>query len=123
MHIMRWIGVCVLVVLFAVDAQAVMSDHIGDASYTVKRTDIGGSSVTITFGFESKKVALEFPVTNSDEVCVDWKGATAVCPSTNTAGDDRFAPGSSIIIDKATMTSISFISSSGTQTVYVRAWR
>lgn len=97
-------------------------DNAGTSAATVKRTDIAAASVNFSFGFTSKKVALEFPLTNTDEVCVDWTGGTAVCPAANTAGDDRFPPGTSIILDNYAVTSVSVIASSGTQTVYVRAW-
>jgi hypothetical protein len=40
----------------------------------------------------------------------------------NTSGDSRIAPGGAIILDDYSQTSISVISSSGTQTVYVDAW-
>ena len=97
-------------------------DNAGTSAATVKRDNITTSSVNFSFGFTSKKVALEFPTTNTDEVCVDWTGGTAVCPAANTAGDDRFLPGDSIILDNYAVTSLSFIAASGTQTVYIRAW-
>lgn len=100
----------------------IVPDYAGTGFATVKRTDIAAASVNLSFGFTSKKVALEFPLTNTDEVCVDWTGGTAVCPAANTAGDDRFAPGDSIIIDEYAVTSVSVIAASGTQTVYIRAW-
>ena len=95
---------------------------VGAGFFAVKRDDIAAASVNLTFGFTSRKVAVEFPLTNTDEVCVDWTGGTAVCPAANTSGDDRFAPGDSILIDDFAQTSLSFISASGTQTIYVRAW-
>lgn len=94
----------------------------GSAFFAVKRDNIAAASVNLAFGFTSKKVALEFPLTNTDEVCLDWTGSTAVCPAANTAGDDRFAPGDTIILDDYAVTSLSVIAASGTQTVYVRAW-
>jgi len=97
-------------------------DNAGTTQATVKRDNIAAASVNFSFGFTSKKVALEFPLTNTDEVCVDWIGGTAVCPAANTAGDDRFAPGDSIILDNFAVTSVSLIAASGTQTVYIRAW-
>jgi len=100
----------------------IVPDYAGTGFATVKRTDIAAASVNISFGFTSKKVALEFPLTNTDEICVDWTGGTAVCPAANTAGDDRFAPGDTIFVDEYAVTSLSFIAASGTQTVYVRAW-
>lgn len=98
-------------------------DTSGTAFVAIKRTDIAAASANVAFGFTSKKVALEFPLTNTDEVCVDWIGGTAVCPAANTAGDDRFAPGDVIVLDDYAVTSLSFISASGTQTVYMRAWQ
>lgn len=95
----------------------------GTAFSTIKHNNIAAASVNIAFGFTSKKVAIEFPLTNTDEVCVDWLGGTAVCPAANTAGDDRFLPGDVLILDEFAVTSLSFIASSGTQTVYVRAWQ
>lgn len=97
-------------------------EYAGIGFAAVKRDDIAAASVNISFGFTSKKVALEFPLTNTDEVCVDWTGGTAVCPAANTMGDDRFAPGDSILLDEYAVTSVSVIAASGTQTVYVRAW-
>ena len=93
------------------------------SGFFVKRTDIGAASANVAFSFTSKKVAMEFPLTNTDEVCVDWTGGTAVCPAANTSGDDRFAPGDTIILDSYAVTSMSFIAASGTQTVYIRAWQ
>lgn len=100
----------------------IQQKSVGASFYSIKRDNIAAASVNLAFGFTSRKVAVEFPLTNTDEVCIDWAGGTAVCPAANTAGDDRFAPGSSIIIDDFAQTSLSFISASGTQTVYVRAW-
>lgn len=97
-------------------------DNAGTSFYAIERTNIAAASVNLAFGFTSKKVALEFPLTNTDEVCLDWVGGTAVCPAANTAGDDRFAPGTSIILDNFAVTSVSVIAASGTQSVYVRAW-
>lgn len=96
---------------------------VGTAFFSVKRADVTTASSNQAFGFTSRKVSLEFPSTNTDEVCIDWLGGTAVCPAANTAGDDRFAPGDTIFIDDYQGTSISVIAASGTQTVYVRAWR
>ena len=97
-------------------------DTAGTGFAAVKRDNIAAASVNFSFGFTSKKVALEFPLTNTDEVCVDWTGGTAVCPTANTGGDDRFAPGDSILLDEYAVTSLSVIAASGTQTVYIRAW-
>lgn len=105
------------------DGMRVQQKTVGAAFFAVDRTNITTSSVNLAYGFTSRKIALEFPMTNTDEVCVDWIGGTAVCPAANTAGDDRFAPGSSIFIDDFAGSSISVIANSGTQTVYVRAWQ
>lgn len=96
---------------------------VGTAFYAVKRVDIAAASTNLAFGFTSRKVAISAPLTNTDEVCLDWLGGTAVCPAANTAGDDRLAPGDSMIIDDMAITSLSVIASSGTQTVYVRAFQ
>ena len=95
----------------------------GTSFFAVKRTDISTTSVAISFGLTAKKIALVFPPTNTGEVCVNWTGGTAVCPQQNTAGDDRFAPGDSILLDDFAVTSVSVISESGVQTVYMRAWQ
>lgn len=104
-------------------AARVSVEQVGNGFYAIKRDNIAAASVNLAFGFTSRKVSLEFPLTNTDEVCVDWLGGTAVCPAANTAGDDRFLPGDTIIIDDMDITSISVTSNSGTQTVYVRAWQ
>ena len=104
-------------------AARVSIDVAGTGFTTVKRDNITTSSVNFSFGFTSKKVSLEFPLTNTDEVCIDWTGGTAVCPAANTAGDDRFLPGDSILLDEYAVTSLSVIAASGTQTVYIRAWQ
>lgn len=94
----------------------------GTAFYAIKRADIAAVSANLAFGFTSKKVAIETDPSNTDEVCIDWIGGAAVCPAANTAGDSRLAAGRTIILDEYAVTSISVIASSGTQTVYVRAW-
>ena len=95
---------------------------VGTSFYSVKRDNIAAASVNLTYGFTSRKISIAAPVTNTDEVCVDWIGGTAVCPAANTAGDGRLAPGSSILLDDFAGTSISVIAASGTQTVVVNAW-
>lgn len=95
---------------------------VGSNVFSIKREDVTTSSVAISFSFTSRKVVLSFPLTNTDEVCIDWQGTTAVCPAVNTAGDARFAPGTSILIDDIAVDGISAISASGTQTVYVQAF-
>ena len=94
----------------------------GAAFYAVKRVNIGAASANLAFGFTSKKVSIETDPSNTDEVCIDWLGGTAVCPAANTAGDDRLAAGRTIILDEYAQTSISVIAASGTQIVYIRAW-
>lgn len=95
---------------------------VGSNVFSIKREDVAAASVNIPFSFTSRKVLLSFPLTNTDEVCVDWQGSTAVCPAANTAGDARFAPGSSIIIDDIAVDGIAAIAASGTQTIYVQAF-
>lgn len=95
---------------------------VGSNVFAVKRENITTSSAAISFSFTSRKVLVSFPLTNTDEVCVDWQGTTAVCPAANTAGDARFAPGDSVIIDDIATDGISVISASGTQTIYVQAF-
>ncbi|MBT9168129.1 MAG: hypothetical protein DDT19_01474 [Syntrophomonadaceae bacterium] len=114
-----------VLVLFLVDyADSITPPHYsGSSFYSVKRTDIGTTSVNLAFGFTSKKVVIETGIGNTDAVCVDWIGGTAVCPAVNTIGDDRIAPGRTITLDEYSVSSISFIAASGIQTVYVRAWR
>lgn len=94
----------------------------GVAFYAIKRANITTASVNLAYGFTSKKIALDVPVTNTDDVCVSYTGGTATCPAANTAGGDRLAPGSSILLDDFAQTSISVIAASGTQTINVRAW-
>jgi hypothetical protein len=95
---------------------------VGTAFYSIKRDNITTSSVNLAFGLTSRKISIEVPMTNTDEMCVDWIGGTAVCPAANTAGDGRLAPGTSILLDDFAGTSISVIAASGTQSVFVRAW-
>ena len=94
----------------------------GTAFFSVVRTDIAASSVNLAFGFTSKKVVVTAASANTDDVCVDWLGGTAVCPAANTAGDARLLPGQSILLDDYAVTSLSVISASGTQRVNVTAW-
>ena len=100
----------------------VSTDTSGTAFYAIKRVDIAAASVNLAFGFTSKKVVIECPGSNTDEVVIDWIGGAAVVPAANTAGDDRIAPGRTIILDNYAVTSISVIAASGTQSVYVRAF-
>lgn len=94
----------------------------GGAFYAIDRSNISTTSVNLAFGFTSKKIMIEVPSGNSDDICVDWLGATAVCPSANTAGDYRLSAGTSIILDDYAGTSLSVIAASGTQIVNVTAW-
>jgi len=100
----------------------VSTPQSGTSFFAVKRGDIGIVSNNLSFGFTSKKVAVEFPLTNTDDVCVNWLGGTATCPAANTAGNARYAPGTSLILDDMAILSISVIASSGTQTVNVQAF-
>lgn len=94
----------------------------GTEFYAIKKADLTTGSENIAFGFTSKKVILETPSTNTDDVCIDWIGGTAACPSANTAGNDVINPGRIIILDDYAVASISAIAASGTQTIYVRAF-
>ena len=96
---------------------------VGSEFYAIKNTGVGASSVNFAFGFPSKKIMIETPTANTDEICIDWDGGTAACPAANTAGDDRVAAGRITILDDFVGTSISVIAASGTQTIHVRAWR
>lgn len=94
----------------------------GKQFYSVKRANIAASSINVSFGFKAKKIAVFTPTANTDEICIDWTGGTAVCPAANTAGDDRIPAATSVILDEYGVTSISVIAASGTQTIYIRAW-
>lgn len=94
----------------------------GTAFYSIVRDNITTSSVNLAFGFTSKKVAIQASINNTDEICLDWLGGTAVCPAANTAGDARLIPGQTMILDDYAQTSISVIAGSGTQRVNVTAW-
>ncbi len=97
---------------------------VGSAFFAIDRDNIAQSSVNLAFGAfgTSEKVAVETPAANGADICIDWDGGTAACPSANTAGNDRLAPGTTIIIDDMAITSVSVIAASGTQTFTVRAW-
>lgn len=95
----------------------------GTAFFSVVRDNITTSSVNLAFGFTSKKVAIQAWSNNTDEVCIDWLGGTAVCPAANTAGDARLIPGQTMILDDYAQTSIAVIAASGTQRVNVTAWQ
>lgn len=95
---------------------------IGSAFFSVKRDNIAASSVNLAFGLTSEKVYIIADSGNTDEICLDWNGGTAACPAANTAGNDRLAAGTAMIIDDIAITSVSVIAASGTQTVFVTAW-
>lgn len=94
----------------------------GTAFYAVDLTNVGIASINIPFGFTSKKVVIETAAGNTDEICISYTGGTAICPAVNTAGNDRMLPGRSISLDNFAISSISVIASTGTQTLYVRAF-
>jgi len=96
----------------------------GNEFYAIKHTAVAGTSINFDFGFPSKKVAIETLGSNSNDVCIDWLGGTAVCPASNTAGDDMLSAGLVILLEPYVINSVSIKSATGTnQTVYVRAWR
>ncbi len=95
---------------------------------SVERTDITTVSVNLVFNIPinlktSVKILIETPSSNSDDVCVDWRGTTAVCPAANTFGDQRISPGTSLFIDNIAITNLSVIAASGTQVFKLTAWR
>ena len=92
------------------------------STYFIKRTNITTASVNLAFGFTSKTIMIETGQSNDAEIAIDYLGGTAVAPAANTAGNDLVDAGRIITLDVAT-TSISVIAVSGTQTIYVRAWR
>lgn len=96
--------------------------HSGAAFFAITDTAIAAVSQNFAFGFTSKKVFISAPTTNSDGVCIDHAGGTAICPASDTAGDDVLEPGESISIDEHAITSVSAISVSGTNTIVVRAF-
>jgi hypothetical protein len=95
----------------------------GSAFYAIKKANLDPNSYTFSFGFLSKKVSIETPYTNTDDVIIDWLGDPAVAPVANTAGDDLLSPGHILIFDEYEVSSISAASVSGTQTIYVRAYQ
>lgn len=97
--------------------------NTGNGFYAVKRDNVGTSSINIPFGFTSKMVIVETSMANSDDVCVDWLGGTAIVPAANISGDDLLSPGRIVVLDNFYTASISLIAVSGTQTVYVRAFK
>lgn len=94
----------------------------GTGVFSIKRADITTATVNLAFGLTSRKVLVVMATTNTDDVCVDWLGGTAVCPAANTAGDARLSPGTTILLDAYAVSSLSVIAASGTQTVNITAW-
>jgi len=94
----------------------------GKQFYAVKRDNVGAASINIPFGFRAKKIAINTPAANTNEICIDWTGGTAVCPAANAAGDDRIPASTSVILDDYGTSSISVIAAAGAQVIYVRAW-
>ncbi len=92
------------------------------STYFIKRTNITTTSVNLAFGFTSKTIMIETGQSNDAEIAVSYLGGTAVAPAANTAGNDLVDAGRIITLDIA-VTSISIIAVSGTQTIYVRAWK
>ncbi len=92
------------------------------STYFIKRTNITTASVNLAFGFTSKTIMIETGQSNDAEIAVSYLGGTAVAPAANTAGNDLIDAGRIVTLDIA-VTSISVIAVSGTQTIYVRAWR
>ena len=114
---------CMLVfVAFVTMAPSPPGASTGARFFAVKRANITTSSVNIAFGFTSRRVVVETDPANADEICVDWKGGTAACPSANASGDDTVRAGSIVLFDDFGVSSISVIAASGTLTVYVRAY-
>ncbi len=96
----------------------------GTSFYACKRVDLDpNTSVNFPFGFTSKIVSVETDPNNTGDVVVDWLGGTAEIPGDNTAGDDLIPKGQLIILDYYEVTSISARAASGTQTLYVRAFK
>ena len=96
---------------------------VGTSFYAIERANITTASVNLAFSITSKKIKLITPLTNTDDICVDYAGGTAACPAANTAGNDRLKPGTSLLLDGFQATSVSVIAGSGTQTVQVAAWQ
>lgn len=81
----------------------------GAGVYAIERTNISTSSVNLAFGMTSGKLELTAYSSNTADICVDFSGGTAVCPSANTAGHYRLKPGKSIMMDDMKITSVSLI--------------
>lgn len=123
--------ICLAVLSFSVPAVAQFGTTIPITVhrefFSIERDNITTASVTIDFsftsGFASRKILVETPSSNSDDVCLDWSEGTAVCPAANTAGNQRIKPGTSLFIDNIAETGVSVIAASGTQVFQVTAWR
>lgn len=126
---MRKLLTLVALLSLAVPAFAVQMEKatVHNETFFVRRDNITTASVNIAFGFTisfpARKIQLITPSGNTDDVCVDFFGGTAVCPAANTAGNMRMAPGESLFIDDISFNSVSVIANSGTQEITVRAWR
>ena len=119
----RYLTICMLLfVAFVTMAPSPPGASTGARFFAVKRADITTSSVNLAFGFTSRRVVIETDPANTAELCVDWKGGTAVCPAANTSGDDTIRAGSIILFDDFGVSSVSVIAASGTLTIYVRAY-
>jgi hypothetical protein len=99
------------------------SESAASLSFYAIKYVVGTTSVNFPFGFLSGFVEVECASSNSDDIAIDWLGATAVAPSANVAGDDLLQAGQARFLPKWATTSISCIAVSSTQTVSVRAWR
>ena len=96
--------------------------HSGAAFFAITDTGIAAVSQNFAFGFTSKKVRIFAPLANTDGVCIDHIGGTAVCPTADTAGDDVLEAGDEIVLNEHAITSVSAIAVGGTQTIVVRAF-
>ncbi len=94
----------------------------GNNYYAIKAANLTTSSINYAFGFTSKKVIIQTPGSNTDDVCISWTAGTAVCPAANTAGNDRLPAGTIMALDNFAVTSISAIAASGTQTLIIRSF-
>lgn len=113
------IGSSNVVILGAVN---VSTSAAGTNAYAIKITNLSAAT-NYSFGFTSTKVIVQAPSSNTEDICINWQGQTAVCPATNTAGADRLAPGTAISLDNYATTSISAASNSGTQMIFIRSFK
>lgn len=95
---------------------------VGTGVFNIDRANITTASVNLAFGLTSKKVKIIASPSNTDDICIDYLGGTAVCPAANTAGNDRLKAGTVMILDNFSRTSVSVIAASGTQEIQVTAW-